>query len=73
MDIQRYKGLGEMNSDELSKTTMDPGSRTLVRVDVDNAAEADVIFSILAGKDVARRREYIEKHALDVKDIDLHA
>jgi len=73
LTIQRYKGLGEMNSDELAKTTMDPASRTLVRVDVENAAEADIMFTILAGKDVARRREFIEKHALDVKDIDLHA
>jgi len=73
IDIQRYKGLGEMNADELAQTTMSPATRTLVRVDAENAAEADVIFSILAGKDVTRRREFIEKHALDVKDIDLHA
>ena len=71
--IQRYKGLGEMNSEELAQTTMNPATRTLVRIDIQDASEADTIFTILAGKDVDRRREYIEKHALDVKDIDLHA
>ena len=73
LEIQRYKGLGEMNSEELAQTTMNPATRTLVRVDIQDAAAADNMFTILAGKDVSRRREFIEKHALDVKDIDLHA
>ncbi|MBM4048062.1 MAG: DNA gyrase subunit B, partial [Planctomycetes bacterium] len=69
--VQRYKGLGEMNPDELAKTTMRPDVRTLLRVTVGEAAEADRMFSILAGKDVERRREYIETHALEVKNLDI--
>ncbi|MBM4050672.1 MAG: DNA gyrase subunit B, partial [Planctomycetes bacterium] len=69
--VQRYKGLGEMNPDELAKTTMRPDARTLLRVTVGEAAEADRMFSILAGKDVERRREYIETHALEVKNLDI--
>ena len=71
--IQRYKGLGEMNAEELAQTTMNPDTRTLVRIDIQDASEADTMFTVLAGKDVGRRREFIERHALDVKDIDLHA
>ena len=52
---------------------MNPETRTLLRVQLQDASEADMIFTVLAGKDVTRRREYIEKHALDVKDIDFHA
>ena len=71
LDIQRYKGLGEMNADELAETTMNPASRTLLRVRIQDAAEADHIFTILAGKDVAPRRSYIEKHALEVRNLDV--
>jgi DNA gyrase subunit B len=71
LDIQRYKGLGEMNYDELAETTMNPQTRTLLKVKLADAIKADQIFSILAGKDVLKRREYIEKHALEVRNLDV--
>ena len=71
LDIQRYKGLGEMDYDELSETTMDPRTRTLLMVSRGDAIEADRVFSVLAGKDVSRRRRYIEEHALDVRELDI--
>jgi DNA gyrase subunit B len=63
VNIQRYKGLGEMNSEQLWDTTMNPDTRTLKQVSIDSAAEADRVFSMLMGDEVAPRREFIESHA----------
>ncbi|MCD6416331.1 MAG: DNA gyrase subunit B [Planctomycetes bacterium] len=71
LTIQRYKGLGEMDASELAETTLNPGSRRLVRVAIGDAVNADRCFSILAGKDVQSRREFIERHALDVRNLDV--
>ncbi len=62
--IQRYKGLGEMNAEQLWDTTMNPEFRTLRQVHIDNGSEADRIFSMLMGDDVPPRREFIEKNAV---------
>lgn len=71
VSIQRYKGLGEMNAEELEATTMNLTTRTLLKVKIEDGIKADEIFSILSGKDVQQRREYIEKHAMDVKNLDI--
>ena len=71
MSVTRFKGLGEMNAEELRETTLDPGNRTLVQVRMTNAADADDMFRILMGDKVEPRREFIEKHALEVKNLDV--
>ena len=71
MQITRFKGLGEMNAEELRETTLDPENRTLIKVSMANAADADDMFRILMGDKVEPRREFIEKHALDVKNLDI--
>ncbi|MGB1928060.1 MAG: DNA gyrase subunit B [Mariniblastus sp.] len=71
MQVTRFKGLGEMNAEELRETTLDPNNRTLIQVKMDNAAEADNMFRILMGDKVEPRREFIEKFALDISELDV--
>jgi DNA gyrase subunit B len=72
LTITRFKGLGEMDADELWETTLDPAKRTLLRVQLDDALKAEEMFRVLMGDKVEPRREFIQKHALEVKDIDYH-
>ncbi|MCA9227673.1 MAG: hypothetical protein KDA47_18760 [Planctomycetales bacterium] len=71
MQVTRFKGLGEMNAEELRDTTLDPANRTLMRVNMADVAAADEMFRVLMGDKVEPRREFIEKHALEVRNLDV--
>jgi DNA gyrase subunit B len=70
INLQRYKGLGEMNPEQLRETTMDPANRTLLQVGLDDAAEVDGTFEMLMGSDVPPRRKFIQSHAREVENLD---
>jgi len=69
--VQRYKGLGEMNWDELWETTMNPETRTVLQVNIEDAAAADLTFDMLMGAAVAPRRRFIQTHAREVRNLDV--
>ncbi len=71
VSIQRYKGLGEMNAEQLWQTTMNAETRTLLKVDLQDLTETELIFSTLMGEDVEARRKFIEENALDVRNLDV--
>jgi DNA gyrase subunit B len=70
-EFQRLKGLGEMNADELRETTMDPNTRTLLQVTVEEAALADEVMSVLMGDEVELRKQFIQQNAKDVRFLDI--
>jgi DNA gyrase subunit B len=71
VSIQRYKGLGEMNAEQLWETTMNIDTRTLLKVSLEDIVQSDQIFSTLMGEDVEARRKFIEENALDVRNLDV--
>ena len=71
MQVTRFKGLGEMNAEELRDTTLDPDNRTLVKVTMNDVGAADDMFRVLMDDKVEPRREFIEKYALDVRNLDV--
>ena len=71
INIQRYKGLGEMNAEQLGDTTMNPAHRTMLQVTVDDAEEANRMFDVLMGPDVLPRKKFIQTHAKSVQNLDI--
>ena len=71
INVQRYKGLGEMNAEQLWETTMNPKTRTLLQVTIEDAVQAEEMFSTLMGEQVDERRRFIQKHAPEVRNLDI--